>query len=103
MGNIRYDKDKRAVVGDVQNPFLDLGDSAILRALSQGAAYLLEQQTQRFAGVPMIKKDQLEEMVSPAGGPLKLKMGIDDVRIEVSESSMTLKVKFGFEQPQLKG
>jgi hypothetical protein len=30
-------------------------------------------------------------------------MGIDDVRIEVSESSMTLKVKFGFEQPQLKG
>lgn len=103
MGNIRYDKDKRAVVGDVQNPFVDLGDSAILRALSQGAAYLLEQQTQRFAGVPMIKKDQLEEMVSPAGGPLKLKMGIDDVRIEVSESSMTLKVKFGFEQPQLKG
>jgi hypothetical protein len=103
MGNIRYDKDQRAVVGDVQDPFVDLGDGAILRALSQGAAYLLEQQTQRFSGVPMIKKDQLEDMVAPAGGPLKLKMGIEDVRIEVSESSLTLKVKFGFDQPQIAG
>ncbi len=91
------------MVGDVQDPFVDLGEGAILRALSQGAAYLLEQQTQRFSGVPMIKKDQLEEMVAPAGGPLKLKMGIEDVRIEVSESSLTLKVKFGFDQPQIAG
>jgi hypothetical protein len=103
MGNIRYDKDKNAVVGDVQDPFVDLGDGAILQALSQGAAYLLEQQTQRFSGVPLIKKDQLEEMVAPAGGPLKLKMGIDDVRIEVSDTALTLKVKFGFDQPQIVG
>ena len=98
MGNIRFDKDKQAVVGDVQDPFLDLGEGVILRALSQGAAYLLEQQTQRFAAVPLIKKHQLEEMVAPAGGPLKLKMGIEDVRIEVSESELTLKVRFGFGQ-----
>jgi len=101
MGNIHYDKDKRSVVGDVQDPFLDLGDGAVMRVISQGAAYLLEQQTQRFAGVPLIKKDQLEEMVAPAGGPLKLKMGIDDVRIEVSESELTLKVRFGFDQAQI--
>jgi hypothetical protein len=103
MGNIRYDKDQRAVVGDVQDPFLDLGDNAILRALSQGAAYLLEQKTQHMVGKPMIKKTQLEEMVAPAGGPLKLKMGIEDVRIEVTESALTLKVRFGFEQAQLPG
>ena len=47
--------------------------------------------------------DQLEGMVAPAGGPLKLKMGIDDVRIEVSESELQLKVRFAFEQPQLTG
>ncbi len=103
MGNIRYDKDKRAVVGDVQDPFLDLGDGVILRVLSQGAAYLLEQQVQRFSGVPMIKKGQLEEIVAPAGGPLKLKMGIEDVRIEVSDTALTLKVRFGFDQPQIGG
>jgi hypothetical protein len=103
MGNIRYDKEKRAVVGDVQDPFVDLGDNIVLRALSQGAATLLAQQTERFNATPLVKKDQLEEMVSPAGGPLKLKMGIDDVRIEVSENDLQLKVRFAFEQPQLPG
>ena len=101
MGNIRYDKDQRAIVGDVQDPFVDLGDNAILRVLSQGVAYLLEQKTQQFQGQPIIKKDQLDEMLAPAGGPLKLKMGVEDVRIEVSDTAMTLKVRFGFEQAQL--
>jgi len=103
MGNIRYDKDIRAVVGDVQDPFVHLGDGVILQALSQAAATLLSQQTERFNKTPLIKKDQLEEMVAPAGGPLKLKMGIDDVRIEVSEQNLQLKVRFAFEQPQLTG
>jgi hypothetical protein len=103
MGNIRYDKDIRAVVGDVQDPFIHLGDGVILQALSQAAATLLSQQSERFNKTPLIKKDQLEEMVAPAGGPLKLKMGIDDVRIEVSEQNLQLKVRFAFEQPQLTG
>ena len=103
MGNIRYDKDKRAVVGDVEDPFIDLGDGVILKALSQAGAQLLAQQTERFRATPLIKKDQLQEMVAPAGGPLKLKMGIDDVRIEVNENDLQLKVRFAFEQPQLPG
>ena len=61
------------------------------------------QQTERFRATPLIKKDQLQEMVAPAGGPLKLKMGIDDVRIEVNENDLQLKVRFAFEQPQLPG
>ena len=103
MGNIRYDKDMRAVVGDVQDPFLDLGDGVVLQALSQAAARLLTQHAEKFQRTPLIKKAQLEEMVSPAGGPLKLKMGIDDVRIEVNEQDLQLKVRFAFEQPQLPG
>jgi len=104
LGNIRYDKDKRAVVGDLQDPFIDLGDNVVLKALSQAGATLLAQQAQQRIGtVPMIKKDQLEEMVAPAGGPLKLRMGIEDVRVEVSEQELTLKVRFGFEQAQLAG
>ena len=103
MGNIRYDKDKRAVVGDVQDPFIDLGDNVVLQALSQAGAQMLSQRAGQFAGTPLIKKDQLEEMVAPAGGPLKLKMGIDDVRIEVNENELQLKVRFAFEQPQLPG
>lgn len=103
MGNIRYDKDQRAVVGDVQDPFIDLGDGLILQALSQAAATLLAQRTEKFKKTPLIKKDQLENLFAPAGGPLKLKMGIEDVRIEVNESDLQLKVKFAFEQPRLTG
>jgi hypothetical protein len=104
LGNIRYDKDQCAVVGDVQDPFIDLGDTVVLRALSQAGATLLSQQVQQRVGtVSMIKKAQLEDMVAPAGGPLKLKMGIEDVRVEVSETELTLKVRFGFEQAQLTG
>ena len=91
------------VVGDVQDPFLDLGDGVVLQALSQAAATLLTQHAEKFNRTPLIKKAQLEDMVSPAGGPLKLKMGIDDVRIEVSENDLQLKVRFAFEQPQLTG
>ena len=40
-------------------------------------------------------------MVAPAGGPLKMSMGIDDVRIEVDTDVMTLKVTFGFSQVQI--
>ncbi len=103
MGNIRYDKEKRAVVGDVQDPFIDLGDNVVLQALSQAGAQLLAQRASDFQATPLIKKNQLEEMVAPAGGPLKLKMGIEDVRIEVSENELQLKVRFAFEQPQLPG
>jgi hypothetical protein len=51
--------------------------------------------------VHILKKSQLEEMVSPAGGPLRLKMGVEDVALDISEEEMTLKVRFGFSQLQI--
>lgn len=103
LGDIHYDKGQRAVVGAIQDPAVDLGENAVLRLLNKGAALLLEQQTARFSNVPILKKDQLDEMVAPAGGPLKLAMGVDDVAIEVTEENLTLKIRFGFQQLQLTG
>lgn len=103
LGDIHYDKDQRAVVGKVMDPAVHLGDHVILRLLKQGADQLLAQQAVKWSSVPLLKKDQLEEMVAPAGGPLKLKMGIDDVEIEVTENDLTLRVRFGFTQLQLTG
>jgi len=45
----------------------------------------------------------VEEMVSPAGGPLRLQMGVEDVALEVTEDNLTLKVRFGFSTKQLEG
>lgn len=103
LGEIHYDQQDRAVIGTVQEPAIDLGDHAVLKLLNRAAAMVLEQQVQRFARVPILRKDQLEELVSPAGGPLKLQMGVQDVAIEVTEENLTLKVRFGFTQLQLTG
>ncbi len=101
LGDIHFDKKDDAVIGSVQNPTIDLGDHVILRALNEAAAYLLQQQVERFSKVPILKRAQVEEMVAPAGGPLGLKMGVDDVAIEVTEDNLTLKVRFGFTQKQI--
>ena len=101
LGNIEYSKDERAVIGQIQDPAIDFGDHAVFRMLNRAVAQLLMQQIDRFNPVPILKKDQLEEMVAPAGGPLKIKMGVDDVMIEVTEKDLTLRVKFGFSQLQL--
>lgn len=103
LADIRYDKEQRAIVGNVTDPSVDLGEHVVMRLLKQGADYLINQQLESYKVVPLLKKDQLDEMLAPAGGPLKLKMGIDEVGVEVSDSELTLRVRFGFTQLQLTG
>ena len=101
LGDIRYDKHRQAVVGDIRNPSIDFGDHVILRLLSQGVKTLIDQKTGSLGSFPVLKKDQVESIVAPAGGALNMQMGVDDVMIEVSEDDLTLKVRFGFSQKQL--
>lgn len=103
LGDIRYDSGMRAIIGQVQDPMIDFGDHVVMRLLNRAGAQILAQQVDRFNPVPILKKDQVEELVSPASGPLKVKMGVDDVTIQVTEGDLTLKVKFGFGQKQLEG
>ncbi|NOY25489.1 MAG: hypothetical protein GXP62_06405 [Oligoflexia bacterium] len=103
LGDIQYDKGLRAIVGSMQDPAIDLGDHIVLRLLNKVAALVVEQQTARFSQVPILKKAQVESLVAPAGGPLKLQMGVDDIAIEVTEENLTLRVRFGFQQRQLTG
>jgi hypothetical protein len=103
LGDIRYDKEARAIVGEIMDPAVDFGDHFILRLLNEVGAYLLQQQIPQYNPVPILKKQQVEELVSPAGGPLKLQMGVEDVALEVTEETLTLKVRFGFTQLQLPG
>ncbi len=103
LGNIRYDKEARAVIGMVENPAIHLGDNVVLRLLEEVARYVLDQQAHKIAPVTILKKAQIESLVAPAGGPLRVKMGVDHVEIEVTDEELTLKVRFGFEQRQLTG
>jgi hypothetical protein len=103
LGEIRYDKDKKAIIGEIMDPAIDFGDHFIFRLLNEAGAYILAQQIHRFNPVPILPKKQLEDMVAPAGGPLKLQMGVEDVQLEVTPEYLTLKVRFGFSQLQLPG
>ncbi len=101
LGDIHFDGDSQAIVGEIADPSIDLGEHVVLRLLNELGTYLLRQQVGRFDRVPILKKGQVEDLVSPAGGPLRLKMGVEDVRLEINEDSATLKVRFGFTQKQL--
>jgi hypothetical protein len=103
LGNIHFDRNQRAITGEILDPSIDFGDHVIFQLLNEASKRLLEQQLHRFNPIPLLKKDQIDEMVSPAGGPLKMKMSVDDIALEVTSNDMTLKVRFGFSQLQLPG
>lgn len=103
LGDIRYDPDRRALIGVLQDVQVDLGENFILQLLNRGAEYLIAQQTPKVNPVPILPKDKLEEMVAPAGASLKLKFGVEDVELDIDENELTLKIKFGFTQLQLTG
>ncbi len=103
LADIKYDSERKALVGVLQDVTVDLGDHFILQLLNRGAEYLLAQQTPKVNPVQILKKEQIEEMVGPAGGPLKLKMGVEDVALDIDEDELTLKIKFGFTTLQIEG
>lgn len=101
LGDIHFDKSRGALIGRLEDVEVDLGEAFILQMLSRGVERLLKDQVDKVNPVQILKKSQLEEMVSPAGGPLRLKMGVEDVALDISEEEMTLKVRFGFSQLQI--
>lgn len=103
LGDIRYDPERRALVGTLKDLGVDLGDNLLLRLANDGLARLLEQQGARFNPVQILPKEQLDGLVGGAGTALKLKMEVTDVALEIGEEFMTLKVRFGFTQLQLQG
>ena len=101
--DIRYDRERRALMGDVGDLMIDLGDNIVLELLSRGLEKLASQQVSKVSPVTILKREQVEELIGPAGGPLKLRLSVEDVELEVDDDELTLKVRFGFSQLQLEG
>jgi hypothetical protein len=101
LSEIQYDDGRRAIIGSLRDLGVHVGDHAVMQLLGRLGEYLLEQQLPRVNPVPILRRDQVEEMVGPMGGPLKMKMGVQDLELEITEDDMTLKVRFGFTQLQL--
>ena len=101
LGDIHYDPRQEAVIGSLQDLGMHLGDNAVLQLLGRLGEYLLEQQLPRVNPVPILKREQVEEMVGGLGGSLKMKMGVEHIELEVTENDLTLSVRFGFSRLQI--
>jgi len=103
LGNIHYDRGRRAIVGDLGRPVVDLGEHVLLQLASQAMELALERQLFRVNPVTLLTREQVEGMVKPASGPLKLDLGVEDLDLTVDESTVTLRARFGFTQRQIEG
>lgn len=101
LGEIHYDHGEQAVIGSLQDLGLHVGDRAAFQLVARLGEYLLDQQMPRVNPVPILKRSQVDELIGPMGGSLKMQMGVEDLDLEITEDDMTLKVKFGFSQLQL--
>ncbi|MEN9785762.1 MAG: hypothetical protein RLZZ299_1026 [Pseudomonadota bacterium] len=101
LGDIRYDRERRALVGTLQDVTVHLGEHALLQLLARGAEHLLAQQVPTVNPVTILPKSHVEDLVGPMGGPLNLKLAVEDVALDIDAEELTLKVKFGFTQLQL--
>lgn len=101
LGDIHYDRQKRAVIGSLGDLALHLGDHAVFQLVARIGERLLEQQLPRVNPVPILRRDQVEEMVGGLGGALNTKMGVDELELVITDEELSLQVRFGFSQAQL--
>lgn len=95
LNRIRYSSEQEAVIGNLQDLALHLGDGTVLQLMSRLIEYGLEQQAPLAEPVQILKRDQIAGLVAPLGGSLQLEMGVDDLQLDVNDDEMTLKVRFG--------
>ena len=100
IGDIKYDKDTRTITGEVMDPAIDFGDSVVANLISKLWRPSWQPSVSASGARTHFEEDQLMKC-PPAGGPLKMKMSVEDVALMFRLG--TLRVKFGFEQKQIEG
>jgi hypothetical protein len=103
LEDIRYDPERKAVIGDLGGLSVDIGENVLFQLLSQLAQVLLERQLPKASPLEILKRDQVEALIAPLGGPLKVDMGVENLVLEVDEHTVTLRVRLGFTQKQIEG
>ncbi len=101
LADIRYDRNRKAVVGSLKDVGLYVGDHAVLQLLARLGEAVLDQQVPRANPVTLLEREKVSEMVGPMGGALKLNMGVEEVDLRVDEDELRLEIRFGFTRAQL--
>ena len=96
LDGVGFNRDSNQLEGSLGSVSLSLGESLPLRLLKTLADRLIEQQIDKLNPLPLIPSSTLENMVLPAGGPLRLSASIDDLFVGINGSDLTLSVRFAF-------
>jgi len=99
LGDVHFSRERDGVVGTLRDLSLHVGDARTLQLVSRIAEQLLEPQLGNLNPLPILRRDQLEGLVGPLGGPLRMNMSVDMMDVEIDADQLTLKVRFGFTQP----
>lgn len=96
LEDVRFDRGRKQLEGDIRGVSLSLGDSLPMRLLKRVGDRLLAQQVDRFNPLPLIPASTLEGMFTPGSGPLRMSAGIDDLHLGINQNDLTLSVRFAF-------
>ena len=96
-------KDPAKMIGDLRDLSVHIGEGVLQQLLAKVAERALETQLPAVGPVPILRRDQVEEMVGGLGGAFRVAMGVDELALVVTEDELTLKVRFGFARHELDG
>jgi hypothetical protein len=96
LGRIRFAPDKDAVIGNVQDLAVHIGDAAVLQILERLLESGIAQRLPSVEPVQVLRREQVEGLVGPLGGSLHVRMGVEDLQLDIEPEKMTLHVRFGF-------
>jgi hypothetical protein len=96
LGRVRFSRERDAVIGNVQDLAVHLGDNAVLQLLGQLIEYGVQQRVEAMEPVQVLGREQVAGLVGGMGGAMRMQMGVDDLQLDITDREMTLKVRFGF-------
>lgn len=105
LGRIRYSRERQAVLANLQDVALHLGENTAVQLAARIVEYLVAQRLDVTDPLPLLRREQIEGLVGPLGGSLRVLLDVADLFLAVDEERMTLQVRFGFakasETPQI--
>jgi len=102
LGDIHYDPNQQAIVGNVKDVGVDLGENILLRIANDIIGKVIEAQAlPQVNPLTVLPKKQVDEALAGATAAIKLQMEVTDIILDINDEYVTLKVKFGFQQLQI--
>lgn len=97
LTGMHYDPVRRAVVADLGPMEVRGGGDSLLARLAAGFVEgALASQIARANPIVLLRRERVEEMIGPMGGPLRTRLGVEDFDVRIDEHAVQLNIRFGF-------